>query len=43
MTEPRPQLKHTGNFVKFGHVMFIQPVVKPCLSNRFDKHGLTAV
>jgi len=23
--------------------LFVQPVVKPCLSNRFDKHGLTNV
>jgi len=31
----------TGLATVLNELLFVQPVVKPCLTNRFDKHGLT--
>jgi len=33
----------TGLTTVLKEQLFVQPVVKPCLTNRFDKHGLTTL
>ena len=33
----------TGLTTVLNEQLFVQPVVKPCLTNRFDKHSLTTV